>query len=231
MGGAAFCPCSTVDKVCFNCKRIELMNCECPCECPIENLSTKSIVVEYMYGDLLEDEKSSFDKKINLFDGIEICSQPSEEYVPNKKSPRLEILNTLDQCVNFTCELYSNQLDCLGILGCVWCEIDIDHTILLSPFCTHQSSCFGGILGSNTPYGDGDIGVVIDSILPSTYAAIGPIAIGAVVVLFFVIGFAMYCYRNNLEPGNYFEYMTTIFVFFNHFKKSVKLNLTFGCDY
>lgn len=159
-----------------------------------------------MYGDLLEDEKITFDKKINLFDRIEICAQPIEEFIPNKiKSSRINKASQLNQCVNFTCEMYSNQLDCLGILGCVWCEIDIDQTILLSPFCTHQSSCFGGILGSNTPYGDGDIGVVIDSMLPSTYAAIGPIAIGAVVVLFLIIGFAMYCYRNNLEPGNYFE--------------------------
>lgn len=179
------------------------MNCECPCECPIDNLSTGSIVTEYMYGDLLEDEKSTFDKKINLFDSIEMCPRPVEEFFPNKKLTRIEKLSTLNQCVNFTCEMYSNQLDCLGILGCVWCEIDIDQTILLSPFCTHQSSCFGGILGSNTPYGDGDIGVMPDSILQPTYAAIGRIAIGAVVVLFIVIGFAMYCYRNNIEPGNF----------------------------
>lgn len=179
------------------------MNCECPCECSIDSLNTGSIIPEYMYGDLLEDEKNTSDKKINLFDSIEICARPVEDFVPNKKaSSKIEKLNTLSQCVNFTCELYSNQLDCVGILGCVWCEIDIDQTILLSPFCTHQSSCFGGTLGSNTPYGDGDIGVIIDSILPSAYAAIGPIAIGALVVLFLVIGFAMYCYRNNLEPGN-----------------------------
>lgn len=155
-----------------------------------------------MYGDLLEEDQNIVDRKINLFDGIDICARPVEEFIPAMKVSRTtNKLAALNQCVNFTCEMYSNQLDCLGILGCVWCEIDIDQTILLSPFCTQQSSCFGGILGSNTPYGDGDIGVLIDSILPSAYAAIGPIAIGAVVVLFLVIGFAMYCYRNNLEPG------------------------------
>lgn len=178
------------------------MNCECPCECLIDSLNTESHVTEYMYGDLLEDDKSTFDKKINLFHSIEICKRPIEEFIPDKKALRSDKINALGQCVNFTCEMYSSQLDCLGILGCVWCEIDIDQTILLSPFCTHQSSCFGGILGSNTPYGQGDLGVIIDSILPSGYAAIGPIAIGAVVVLVIVIGFAMYCYRNNLEPGN-----------------------------
>lgn len=183
------------------------MNCECPCECSIEHLNTGSIISEYMYGDLLEDDKNVSDKKINLFDSIDVCARPNEEFIPNKKAnaPHTDTLNALGQCVNFTCELYATQLDCLGILGCVWCEIDIDQTILLSPFCTHQSSCFGGALGSNTPYGDGDIGVIgIDSILPSTFTAIGPIAIGAVVILFLVIGFSMYCYRNNLEPGMHY---------------------------
>lgn len=197
------------------------MNCECPCECSIEHLNTGSIITEYMYGDLLEDEKNALDKKISLFDSIDVCARPAEEFIPNKKAAaHNEKLNGLNQCVNFTCEQYANQLDCLGILGCVWCEIDIDQMILLSPFCTHQSSCFGGTLGANTPYGDGDIGVIIDSILPSAFAAIGPIAIGAVVVLFLVIGFAMYCYRNNLEPGNYllvfciFFYGILIWVFY-----------------
>lgn len=199
------------------------MNCECPCECSIDSLSMGSIVTEYMYGDLLEDDKNTFDKKINLFESIEICSRPIEEFVPNKKALRLEKLSVLGQCVNFTCEMYSSQLDCLGILGCVWCEIDIDQTILLSPFCTHQSSCFGGILGSNTPYGDGDLGVIIDSILPSGYAAIGPIAIGAVVVLFIVIGFTMYCYRNNLEPGT--NLTLTFFLCFLQLKCSIDFGI------
>lgn len=199
-----FCPCSTVDKVCFNCKRIEFMNCECPCECQIETLNTGSFVHEYMYGDLLEDEKNMLDKKINLFDSIEICARPIEEYVPDKKSSTemADKLSGLSQCINFTCEIYVNQLDCLGILGCEWCQLDIDgETNLLSPFCTHASSCFAGILGSNTPYGDSDIGVdAIDSIIPSAFA-LYPLAFGGIIILFFIIGFGMYCYRHNLEPG------------------------------
>lgn len=196
------------------------MNCECPCECSIEHFNIGSIISEYMYGDLLEDDKNVSDKKINLFDSIDVCTRPSEEFIPNKRTNgQIDALNTLSQCVNFTCELYATQLDCLGILGCVWCEIDIDQTILLSPFCTHQSSCFGGALGSSTPYGDGDIGVIIDSILPSTFTAIGPIAIAAVVILFLVIGFSMYCYRNNLEPGKHtrkmlFYSIKVVFFFF-----------------
>lgn len=42
--------------------------------------------------------------------------------------------------------------------------------------------------------------IAIDSMLPSTYATIGPV-IGAVLILCAVIALAMYCYRHNIEPG------------------------------
>lgn len=111
-----------------------------------------------------------------------------------------------------------------GIIGCEWCQVDVDgDTPLIAPFCTHQLSCFNGILGSLTPYGEGDLGesannavslqsalkfffysliaaIAIDSMLPSTYATIGPV-IGAVLILCAVIALAMYCYRHNIEPG------------------------------
>lgn len=200
-GSAAFCPCSTVDRVCFNCNRIELMNCECPCECPLKSLSMHSTIKEYQYGELLVDtNEEAADREVNLFDSVDICPTPIEEYHPMKENPSK--LDGLNACVKYSCEQYANQFDCLGILGCEWCQIDIDaETLLTSPFCTHQSVCFGGILGSATPYGDGDLGaVVIDSMLPSAYAAIGPV-VGAIVVLCFIIVIALYCYRNNIEPG------------------------------
>lgn len=204
-GGAAFCPCSTIDRICFNCNRVEPMNCECPCECSLNTLSKSSTINEYMYGDLLDDDELTADRKINIFERIDICPSPIEEFNPVLLSDSIEVTNKLDTlstCINYTCEQYTGQLDCLGILGCEWCQVDIDgETLLSSPFCTHQSACFGGILGSVTPYGDGDLGaVVIDSMLPSAYAAIGPVA-GAVFVLCLIIGFAMYCYRHNLDPG------------------------------
>ncbi|CAH8577232.1 unnamed protein product [Heterobilharzia americana] len=31
-----FCPCSTKNRLCLNCGRVEPRECECPCECPIE---------------------------------------------------------------------------------------------------------------------------------------------------------------------------------------------------
>lgn len=202
--GTAFCPCSTVDKVCFNCKRIELMNCECPCECSLDALSTGYVVNEYASDDLLEDEKNQKNTQVNAFESIEICPAPTEEFHPNKmNAENAGKLNTLSNCVNFTCDLYATQLDCLGIVGCEWCQVDIDgETLLQTPFCTHSSACFSGILGASTPYGyDGDIGAsMIDSMLPSAYAAMGPVTV-AIIVLFLIIASVMYCYRQNLDPG------------------------------
>lgn len=201
-GSASFCPCSTVDRICFNCNRIE-MNCECPCECPLKTLTMQSTIKEYQqYSELLVDGNEEMaDREVNLFKSVDICPTPIEEYHPPKSNSAVT-LDGLSPCVKYSCEQYANQFDCLGILGCEWCQIDIDaETLLTSPFCTHQSVCFDGILGSATPYGDGDLGaVVIDSMLPSAYAAIGPV-IGAIVVLCFIIAVAMYCYRNNIEPG------------------------------
>ena len=35
--GGAFCPCSTVYRICLNCNRMEQTNFECPCECPLQS--------------------------------------------------------------------------------------------------------------------------------------------------------------------------------------------------
>lgn len=54
----------------------------------------------------------------------------------------------------------------LGIMGCEWCQVDVDgDTFFALPFCTQQSSCFNGVLGSVTPYGDGDLGKFLISSL------------------------------------------------------------------
>lgn len=162
---AAFCPCSTVDRVCFNCNRIELMNCECPCECALPSLTMQTTIKEYQYGDelLVEANEETGDRDVNLFDGVDICPSPIEEYHPSKENPVAKV-DGLSSCVQYSCERYST--DCVGIM-CEWCQIDIDR----------------------------------QSMLPSAYAAIGPV-IGAVAVLCLIIVIGMYCYRNNVEPGN-----------------------------
>lgn len=192
-GGTAFCPCSTVDKVCFNCRRVELMSCECPCECPIEAL----------YDDL-DDNVDRTTTPNPSVDETELCDRPTEEYIPDREmfNRMTETLTGLNQCVNFTCEQYGMQMECLGIVGCEWCQIDVDgETDLVPAFCTLASSCFAGILGSNTPYGVSDIGAdAIDAMMPSGFTMY-PLAFGATIVLFFMVGFGLYCYRQSLEPG------------------------------
>ena len=46
-----FCPCSTVDRNCLNCKRMGQKECECPCEC--------SLQMELCSGHLLREEVSA----------------------------------------------------------------------------------------------------------------------------------------------------------------------------
>lgn len=89
-------------------------------------------------------------------------------------------------------------------MGCEWCQVDVDaETFFSSPFCTQQSSCYNGVLGSATPYGgEGDLSVaMVDSIVPPSYSAIGPVT-GAIVALCLVIGFAMYCYRQTVDGSS-----------------------------
>lgn len=195
-GGSAFCPCSTVDKVCFNCRRVEPMSCECPCECSI-NATDADRIENGVPVDANESSGS---------DDMDICERSTEEYVPDREmfNRMADTLNGLNQCVNFSCEQYTTQMKCLGIVGCEWCQIDVDgETDLVPAFCTLASNCFAGILGSNTPYGVSDINAdAIDAMMPSAFT-IYPLAFGAIIVLFFVVGFALYCYRQSLEPGEF----------------------------
>jgi hypothetical protein len=80
-----------------------------------------------------------------------------------------------------------------------------DDTPLSIPFCSYESSCYNGIFGS---LGDGYNNIVIDpvmnyNLLPPTYSIILPV-IGVILLLFLVIGFAMYCYRINYDNSNGF---------------------------
>ena len=54
--------------------------------------------------------------------------------------------------------------DCLGVIGCEWCQAEQDGTRdrdgkvilqpLRQPYCSSQIACFGGVVGAQTPYGD-----------------------------------------------------------------------------
>ena len=47
----AFCPCSTVDRTCLNCRRMEQRECECPCECTAFNTDGPCTVTETGFDD------------------------------------------------------------------------------------------------------------------------------------------------------------------------------------
>ena len=67
--------------------------------------------------------------------------------------------------------MYSVDRDCLGVIGCEWCQAEQDGTrdsdgkIILQavrqPFCSSQITCFGGVVGAQTPYGDRLQGMIV----------------------------------------------------------------------
>jgi len=87
-------------------------------------------------------------------------------------------------------------------MGCEWCQQDVDGNSFSTAFCASQASCFNGVLASLTPYGELDELELLAAHNPQreqhAYSAFGPLG-GAMVVLVMVIGFAIYCYRHNLD--------------------------------
>lgn len=88
------------------------------------------------------------------------------------------------------------------------CHTNDDETALSIPFCAAETTCYNGIFGS---LGDGYNNVIIDpvlnyNLLPPTYSIILPV-IGVILLLFLVIGFAMYCYRINYDNSGFGEHL------------------------
>ncbi|XP_044742087.1 VWFA and cache domain-containing protein 1 [Chrysoperla carnea] len=180
---ATFCPCSMVDRLCLNCNRMEQNECECPCECPLNLLKQQTCPNTNI--------TSSFHKN-------PICPMIINEHFTVGNSLFYTKISNLKPCSNFHCELYTTQDSCMGIIGCEWCQINIDgETPLEIPFCTSLNSCFNGILGSVTPYGDSTNGPITSGdLLASTYSAIGPI-VGCLVVLCLILSLIIYFYRQH----------------------------------
>ncbi|XP_016957615.1 VWFA and cache domain-containing protein CG16868 [Drosophila biarmipes] len=185
--GGAFCPCSTIDRECLNCKRMDQTDCECPCECP-------------MVGD--SSSPSSLVYFANYTQQFPYCPPPSEHFIA--LPPTTQLLSALPSCPGSAgiCETYSTQRECLGVMGCEWCQQDVDGNSFSTAFCSSQASCFNGVLASLTPYGELDELELLAAHNPQreqhAYSAFGPLG-GAMVVLVMVIGFAIYCYRHNLD--------------------------------
>lgn len=219
-GGAAFCPCSTLDRICLNCNRMEATNCECPCECPLSVRGDKDDDDEAM------EDQPSVSTTDDAQTSHDICTPPSSagaagsavaaiatwpssawpppssSYSTDGMWAAADVDAELRTCSDFNCEQYAAQLDCLGVQGCEWCQMDVDaESYFAVAFCTQQAACFGGVLGAETPYGGaGDLGAALggDAIVPASYSVVGPV-IGALIALGCVIGVAMYCYRQTVD--------------------------------
>lgn len=180
----AFCPCSTMDRLCLNCKRMEQTECECPCECSL-----------YTRG--CEDTDVS---------NIEVCPPSYEQgIIPTSRWDRVAIPThlTLNQCPSSVCKIYNIESECLGIVGCQWCSIDVDGESLLSnPYCTDNYLCFRGVLGSILPYSDGSYNSQsMGDNVGREWPSVGPVA-GGILAIVLIFGITLFCYRlHSVQSG------------------------------
>ncbi|EZA55990.1 VWFA and cache domain-containing protein [Ooceraea biroi] len=170
---SAFCPCSTMDHSCLNCKSMEQTSCECPCEC---SLYTSSCAQQ-------QD-----------IDSLSSCP-PLYEQGSSLQTPWIQPAN-LKTCPSVECKSYTTERDCLGVADCQWCHIDADgETPLQQPFCSDTSVCFKGIFGSVIPYNDGTYNSQsTDEIAVQEWPSVGPVA-GGILALVLILGVALFCYR------------------------------------
>ncbi|XP_012531291.1 VWFA and cache domain-containing protein 1 isoform X2 [Monomorium pharaonis] len=168
----AFCPCSTMDHSCLNCKSMEQTGCECPCEC---SLYTSSCTQQ----------------NINNLDSC----LPVHEQGPSLQTLWIESMN-LKSCPSTNCKSYTTERDCLGVADCQWCHVNTDgETPLQQPFCSDMSICFKGIFGSLIPYSDGTYNSQsTDEITVQEWPSVGPVA-GGILALFLILGMILFCYR------------------------------------
>lgn len=125
----AFCPCSTVDRLCLNCNRMEQTECECPCECPL---------------DVVEESDYNGKMASNNVSSCRAFPEQLSSYSALAQGDEIE----MQSCLTVSCDTYTSQFDCLGVLGCEWCQVDVDgESLLPRSFCTSSITCFNGVLG------------------------------------------------------------------------------------
>ncbi|KAH3694838.1 hypothetical protein DPMN_082279 [Dreissena polymorpha] len=194
----AFCPCSMVDRLCLNCNRMGQAECECPCEC--------HLAMDFCNGDLLKTD-----------DMNPSCPRyPEKDEIPALSE---DVTAGLGQCITINCDSKTNQMDCVGVLGCEWCQAKFEDAYtsdgselrnpLPRPFCASQATCFGGIVGAATPYGDRVVfAEEMDESLETKSAPVGPVA-GGIMGCFLMLALGIYCYRHRVHR-NQLQYISTI---------------------
>lgn len=143
--GGAFCPCSTIDRQCLNCKRMDQSDCECPCECPMPVTNIGDSVSSALDDDDEEGEGTTNFSYLNITKQYSYCEPPYEVYVTE---PQMFLTHdesvALPSCVNINCDIYGTQRECLGVMGCEWCQQDVDGNGFAASFCSAQSACYNG---------------------------------------------------------------------------------------
>lgn len=188
---STFCPCSTVNRLCLNCVRMEQKECECPCECPL-NLDT-----------CVHPNRTLIDNPV--------CENVPEQttVMPIVEDRLHNEINNLKPCLPNICESQTTYELCLGLLNCEWCSRDVDgETLIANPFCTSILSCFNGILGSPTPYGEASSSITGNDDLNSSYSPVGPV-IGTVICVGVILVLLFFCYRSYTSPSIDRFYLTT----------------------
>ncbi|XP_030748339.1 VWFA and cache domain-containing protein 1 [Sitophilus oryzae] len=176
---ATFCPCNVVDRLCFNCNRMEEKECECPCECSLES-----------------EPKSCQENNQNQTDNAP-CKWYAEETPSVEANFASDVDNKLEQCFPINCQNERTQMSCLGVIGCEWCKYDITKELLKKPFCSSLIACFNGVYGSATPYrGPNDLTDTPES----EFSPLGPI-LGLIIAMCMLFILLYICYRSYTNPS------------------------------
>ncbi|XP_061168196.1 VWFA and cache domain-containing protein 1-like [Saccostrea echinata] len=185
----AFCPCSTVDRLCLNCNQMEQIVCECPCECPLD--------MNFCTGELLQED----DRNPSCAHQVEKESQIHLNFPPFKD---------VHQCHEPKCNLLTTKLDCISAIGCAWCERQKHGLATVKwPYCADQRHCFGGVEEAVSPYGD-EIRAMAnqDKPIPMKSTPVGPVA-GGIMGCFLVLALGVYCYRHHIHRNSH-QYISNL---------------------
>lgn len=188
----AFCPCSVTDRLCLNCHRMEQTDCECPCECPIQSCQ------------LTFHEDESVNSSFNSSQVESECHPFSEELV----LPAIDRSDSVPSCFQVDCSTRRIESDCLGVLGCEWCQLDSYGRPLKEKFCNFQRECFGGMLGVRTPYAD-EIIDTINSEVPFSRVTPRSSIIFVFITCFILLFLVVFCYRYHVHRASNSLYIQT----------------------
>ncbi|CAI4232937.1 unnamed protein product [Auanema sp. JU1783] len=160
-----FCPCSVNDHRCLICGRYSEHECECPCQCSINELCALPAEIEeaipFCPIALREDRLS-----------IEVTSSD----------------NSLNMCEHTSCSSLLHITTCLATVGCGWCEFDSKGNRLPIGNCMPISVCYQGVHGRTTMK-------AMDRLEQWALATpFGPFAAG-ILTIFLVVALLFYCYR------------------------------------